>query len=84
MSTMKTYYTSLQVTKEGYVGIVYNPNTNQEVFKTKTHRTQLEANTELTEFIRNQKKSKLNTEVDPNKPHPYPQVLRPRRCCGQG
>jgi len=80
---MKQYFTSLEVSNEGYVATLFDSLTNQPVYKTKAYTSQVEANMDVANYVRTQNTpSAPSGPVDPNKPHPFPQTLK-RKCCGR-
>jgi hypothetical protein len=79
---MKQYFTSLEASNEGYVATLFDSYTNQPVYKTKAHASQVEANMDIANYVKTQTTpSTLTAPADPNKPHPFPQTLK-RKCCG--
>jgi hypothetical protein len=83
---MKKYFTSLEVQNDQFVATVFDANTNQELYKTKPHRSQSHAMKDVNGFLTNQKPIKespqagtfVNTAVHP----PVPGTTS-RRCCSR-
>jgi hypothetical protein len=76
---MKHYYTSLEINNDGYVGAIYDSNTNQPIYKTQNHTTQQDANKDLTTYLQtNNAPSKQESITDT-----IPKFKR-RACCGRG
>lgn len=84
---MKQYYTSIETVNGRYIGVVYNPNNNEVVYKSPSYHTQAQATLDVTEYLKTQTPTTKNTlpkplpSSTPGIPHPAPQ--RPHRCCGR-
>jgi len=80
---MKQHYTSIEIVNGRYVGIVYNPNNNEAIYKSQPYHTQAEATLDVTEYLKTQiptTKNVIPTSA-PAAIHPAPQ--RPHKCCGR-
>jgi len=88
---MNTYYTTINLENNQFVGAVFNPNTNQEIFKTRPHNSQLQAVQEINNFLQN----KTAKDIPPQQPIQITNTIKPviipgvksnstgRRCCGR-
>jgi hypothetical protein len=87
---MKNYYTAINLENNQFVGFVYNKDTNQQLYKTHPHSTQLKVVQEINNFIQNK-----TTTTDPVVPPQITNTIIPvalpsgvastsgRRCCGR-
>jgi len=80
---MKQYFTALEFTSEGFVGVVFDPNTNQPVHKTEPQESQVEASRLVAEFLKNSEQPLHLTEDRPNNIVSTTPPPKRRRCCGQ-
>lgn len=83
---MKKYFTSINIVEEKYVGTVFDQNTNQEVYKTKSYASQSQALQDVNIFLVTSKPP--TTDPVPNTiVNTATQVAGapsgPRRCCGR-
>lgn len=85
---MKKYFTSLDKVDGQFIGIVFDANTNQEVYKTKPYLTQVQVTQDITEFLQTSNPPK----ADPVVPQQYTNTFAPititgstkrGRCCGR-
>lgn len=88
---MKKYFTSLVIENDQFVAIVYDANTNQELYKSKPYNTQTKAMQDVNNFLAGQKTIISNqsaqlpiSQTTINTITPIPtQGGAPRRCCGR-
>ena len=83
---MKKYYTTLDSVNGQFIGTVFDAVTNQEVYKTKLHQTQVQVTQDITTFLQTANPPK----ADPVTPQQYINTLKPvtitgavRKCCGR-
>jgi hypothetical protein len=87
---MKKYFTAVNIENNLFVAVIYDSNTNQEIYRTKPHISQSNALQEVNKFITNQKSinpaapsqqtilnSTTYTSTGPS------QSTTTRRCCGR-
>lgn len=90
---MKKTFTAIDVIDGKFVATIFDPTNNQEIFKTRPHRTQLQATQEINDFL-------ISRSTDPSKPQKREVIVNttnikappsgpktgpatPRRCCGR-
>lgn len=84
---MKKYFTSLDLEEGKYVGSLYDPDTNQTIYKTKGYNSQSQVTSDINEYLSKLKSSEnkiqpsgqtiLNTTV-------YKTAMSTKRsCCGR-
>lgn len=76
---MKHYYTSLEINNDGYVGAIYDSNTNQPVYRTQKYSTQQEANKDLTTYLQTNNAPVKGESITDSIPK-----FKRRPCCGRG
>jgi hypothetical protein len=84
---MNKYYTSINSENNQFVGIVYNSENNQQVYKTQPHNSQLKAVQEINSFLQN--KTGISPTL-PSRPIEITNTIQPvmvsggtRKCCGR-
>lgn len=80
---MKQYFTSLELTPQGYVGTVFDPNTNQSVYKTQPYENQIDANKDVAEYLKNAEQPLHLTKDIPTNVIPTTPAPRKRPCCNR-
>jgi hypothetical protein len=84
---MKNYFTSLDLEEGKYVGSVYDPNTNQIVYKTKGYNSQSQVTSDINEYLT--KLKPLENKIEPvgqtivNTTVYKPSTSYQKRCCGR-
>lgn len=79
---MKRYFTSITITSEGYIGQVFDPNTNQAVYSTKAYPQQIGATADVANYLKGATNLPSAQPDQVHTPTPQPQVQR-RKCCGR-
>jgi len=80
---MQNYYTSIEVEKDGFIGVLYEKNTNRVLHKTQKYYSQSQAVKDVNNYIVSQQSvtdqaATLNTIK--MQPSPFG---GPKRCCGR-
>jgi hypothetical protein len=79
---MKQYFTALESTSEGFVGTIFDPNTNISIYKTQPYANQVDANQDIAEYLKTTSQPLHLTQQQPSVSNPT--VLTPKRkCCGR-
>ena len=79
---MQNYFTSIEAIDDGYVGILYEKNTNRQAYKTQKHFSQSQAIKEINNYIlSNQATNQQSAMINSVKMQPVPPA--PGRCCGR-
>jgi hypothetical protein len=91
---MNKYYTTIETIQDGqqFIGVVYETSTNQQIFKTNSHPSHIQAVNEINNFL----KTKLSNNIPaPGTSIEISNSIRPvtikgivpgtggRRCCGR-
>lgn len=90
---MAKYYTSIEISDNGYVGIVYNQG-NQQVYKTLSYPSQSQVTKDINNFLKSGKASQEqptvpSTSTTPStiqntiRMQPSTRFTRTGRCCGR-
>jgi len=85
---MQQYYTSIEVNNDGYIGTVYNSNSNISEYRTKPYPSQLQAMMDITDFLKTKtapapSNLEKNTNVITNTAQLHSTPQPARRCCGR-
>jgi mevalonate pyrophosphate decarboxylase len=79
---MNSYFSTISLENGRFVGTVYNSSTNQEVYKTQPHPSQILANRDVNNFIKTAQVNTPSTNAITS-PSTPPTTVTPRRCCGR-
>lgn len=81
-----TTFTSMDLIDGKFVATIYDSTNNQEIYKTKPHKTQLQATQDITAFLTsttNNKQTVVNNTTTFKKPLTTPSIPQQKRCCGR-
>jgi len=79
---MQNYFTTVEVADNSFVGILYEKNTNREIYKTQKYNSQTQAIKDINDYIFSQQSTTQQVQtLNTIKMQPVAGV--PRRCCGR-
>jgi len=79
---MQNYFTSIEYSDNTYVGVLYEKNTNREMFRTQKYMSQSQAIKEINNYIASKQSSQQQASVlNTVKLQPITHI--PGRCCGR-
>jgi hypothetical protein len=80
---MQNFYTSIEVQDDGYVGILFEKNTNRELYKTQKYFSQSQAIKDINNYITtSQSANEQTTIINSINMQPF-KAPKSSRCCGQ-
>lgn len=79
---MSNIFSTISLENGHFIGTVYNSSTNQQIYKTQPHPSQISANRDINNFIKTSQVNNPNTNavLGPSTPST---TVTPRRCCGR-
>jgi hypothetical protein len=85
---MNKYYTTLDVSDKGYIGTVFNANTNQPLYTTKPYPSQAQASYDINTYLATNKPPETPITQTPSQVITNTVTYRPAptptgRCCGR-
>ncbi len=79
---MSGFFSTINIENGGFVGTVFNSSTNQQVYQTQPHPSQISATRDINNFIKTAQVNNPTTTSVQAPPTPSTTVT-PRRCCGR-
>jgi hypothetical protein len=81
---MNGFFSTITMENGGYIGTVFNSSTNQQVYQTQPHPSQLLATRDMNNFIKRGQTNISTTDAVPTTQTTTPTVYSsPKRCCGR-